>query len=383
MSKKLNKISAGLFLLALFSVSGLHSGEAPPPDPPGLLRNIALTWEKDSFDVKIVFGPYKGHRLFELFYPPRLVIDLVQIEDIETGRQFPVGHHGIQALRVGQFKSDTARVVFDLIDRVPAYQVELIPEGLRVFFPGEKQEESKNAEPETAGPENLPTPMKKEEEKPAQTMTIEELEKRAKFEKDIKEAVSRINKSLEETKKTLDQVLGVLESSPQVAPSPTRNFFRVEAIISRFRPERDDLKRVFNKGMMIGAEMSIGIWDMMELWALAQSFNKSVFDSSSGGERTVRLLPFEAGLKFRLNKGKVNPYFGLGAGYYQYREIVSSGEFREKSSGFIGQAGCFIKMGGYFILDVYAHYSYSGGKAEAAKFRMNGLHFGLGLGFEY
>src|SRR4030042_6824894 len=99
MSKKLNKVSAGLFLLALFSVSGLHSEEAPPPDPPGLLRNIALTWEKDSFDVKIVFGPYKGHRLFELSYPPRLVIDLVQIEDIETGRQFPGGHHGIQALR--------------------------------------------------------------------------------------------------------------------------------------------------------------------------------------------------------------------------------------------------------------------------------------------
>ncbi|MFB0566519.1 MAG: hypothetical protein ACETWK_12695 [Candidatus Aminicenantaceae bacterium] len=79
----------------------------------------------------------------------------------------------------------------------------------------------------------------------------------------------------------------------------------------------------------------------------------------------------------------LNPYFGGGVGYYQYKEIGVFEEIKDKKIGFIGLAGCFFKISGGLIFDIYAHYSYCRVSPNEHKYNIGGLHVGVGFGFEY
>ncbi|NIM58876.1 MAG: hypothetical protein GTO16_08040 [Candidatus Aminicenantes bacterium] len=45
--------------------------------------------------------------------------------------------------------------------------------------------------------------------------------------------------------------------------------------------------------------------------------------------------------------------------------------------------GCFIKIAGYLVFDIYANYSYCRITTEKMRFNVGGLHLGIGFGFEY
>lgn len=54
--------------------------------------------------------------------------------------------------------------------------------------------------------------------------------------------------------------------------------------------------------------MNVGIWKFVELWLAEKYFSKKAVEEASEEERKISLIPLEAGLKFRLNKGVFNPY---------------------------------------------------------------------------
>lgn len=112
----------------------------------GPLNSINLKKSEDRLDVDIVFFPYTSHRKFFLVDPDRLVIDLMEIHEIRTSRLIEINDYGVLRIRVGSYKPNIVRVVFDLDEKNPRYRIQKMNEGLRVVFlrkeaPAGKKEE--------------------------------------------------------------------------------------------------------------------------------------------------------------------------------------------------------------------------------------------------
>jgi hypothetical protein len=381
MIKRIRLLSA-LLLLSLFLVSFSFPKEENSSKQQGTLKDVVISRAQNILEVKILFSPYTSSRLFKLSSPNRIIIDLFNIKNIKSSRHFDVNDFGIKAIRSGMFKTDIARVVFDLKDQFSLHKVERIQDGLKVSFWTKESEQIKKEEPEIEKIQREGPELKGEAEKEDQPGAVQEEESGDRLQ-EIKEATDKISEKLEETKKTLDEAVKILDQINKERIRRTKKFVRIEGLGNHFQPRYDVLKDVYKNGVMYGAELNVGVWNFVELWVAQKNFSKKVIDEATGEDRKVNLIPIEAGLKFRFNKGKINPYLGVGAGYYQYKETTSLGETKEKEIGFVTQAGCFIKIGGYLVFDVYANYSYCRITTESTSFNVGGLHLGIGFGFEY
>lgn len=98
------------------------------------LKEIALQKDGSRLNVSLkVEGVYTVEASF-LPSPPRLVIDLTPISRIQVLPYTQIDDIGILDIRTGQYKPETARVVFDLSQNVPAYSVTQTADGLNVSF---------------------------------------------------------------------------------------------------------------------------------------------------------------------------------------------------------------------------------------------------------
>jgi len=187
----------------------------------------------------------------------------------------------------------------------------------------------------------------------------------------------------EETKDILEELTEVLDEIQDEKRMKSKQFIRIEALGGAFQPEEKTLRDVYEYGLIYGAGLNFGIWEFAELWIAQKYFSKKVVDAVTGEERRINLVPLEGGLKFRLNKGQVNPYLGFGVSYNLYKEIDVRGEIKDRDIGFVGLAGVFFKLKGGLIFDAHAHYSYCQVFSKEDKLNVGGLYIGLGLGFEY
>ena len=153
------------FFLFLFLVAPSYTNGRTVFNRLGLLNEIVLSRIQSRLEVEIFFNPYSSHHSFELSLPNRIVIDLFDIEDIKTSRYFDVNAFGIKAIRAGMFKTDVARVVFDLEERIPFYRIQRIPGGLKVLFGEEETSQIKDAVVESYKIQ-VKEPGSKEEEEP-------------------------------------------------------------------------------------------------------------------------------------------------------------------------------------------------------------------------
>lgn len=369
-----------LFLLFISCVNLFFSADKDGPTQIGLLENIVFSRATNTIEVKILCNFYTRHRQFVLSNPNKIVIDLFNIEDIKTSRYFEVNDFGIQAIRAGMFKIDIARVVFDLIEEIPPYKIEKIQGGLKVSFWPVKAPEPQKEEVVAEEKPQEEYKEKAEEEKEAQPQTLQESEVPSELKEEIKESQDKIDEQSEETKKILGELTEVLD---EIQEKERKKFVRIEALGGYFRLKEKNLRDVYESGFIYGASLNVGILEFVELWIAEKYFSKKVIDEVSGEERRINLFPLEAGLKLRLGKGKVNPYLGFGASYYQYKEVYLTEEVKDKNIGFIGLAGCFFKIKGSLVFDIHAHYSSCQITSGEDKFNVGGLQIGAGIGFEY
>ncbi len=125
--KKSSLITAALLLAALTAF-------APALQAQGTLKGI--TAQKDGAQLVVMIaveGAFTRETSF-LTSPKRLVIDLNAVSTIAAAPYTQVGEAGVLDIRTGQFKPETARVVFDLGSTTPAYSIAVAPEGLKLVF---------------------------------------------------------------------------------------------------------------------------------------------------------------------------------------------------------------------------------------------------------
>ncbi len=115
-------------------------------EEPGRLEDILIKRADRSFDVQIVFDRYFSHKKFTLSEPNRLVLDFDSISGLNTPRHLDVNEGGIRAIRVGQFKERTVRVVFDFSEEILPYRIEPFGKGLKITVDSESRFEGQGSE---------------------------------------------------------------------------------------------------------------------------------------------------------------------------------------------------------------------------------------------
>ncbi|GEM_PF-2279955 len=372
--------SASSFIPALFAAKDVNKET-------GLLNKISLTKEENTLEVDIIFGPYTSHRHFELSEPNRIVLDLINIEDILSDRHLEVNDFGIQTIRAGMFKTDAARVVFDLKDKLSPYKITKTKKGLKITFRKKKTEEEKLKEEKSRKLQEIKAEAKKRAVAKATAVksspkneNLKEIKEKI---REVKDTAAKVNEKLDKLQVKLDDTLTILKEMQDERARQEKRFVRIEITGNYFQPAEGEFKDTFGNGLMEGAELNIGVTNSLEFWLAMKNFSKSSLEGEAAPDRKIRLIPLEAGFKMRFNKGAVNPYIGGGVAYHQYKELFNSEEIKEKKIGYIGQAGCFLKIAENLVLDAYAHYRYCLINVGGTELDISGFHVGAGLGFEF
>jgi hypothetical protein len=99
-----------------------------------VLEKIDLERSTDSLRAMISISGNFGYQHFELEGPSRLVVEITPVGDIRTEELLSVDAFGVNAVRTGRFKPETARIVFDLDERPPSYEIVQVAGGIEVVF---------------------------------------------------------------------------------------------------------------------------------------------------------------------------------------------------------------------------------------------------------
>jgi hypothetical protein len=116
-----------MFLVILAAASALSA-------QPAQLKEIKAQRDGAKLVVEISVEGIFMPEILSLNFPRRLVLDFTPVEKIVAPPYIQVEDVGVLAVRTGQFKTMTARVVFDLSDRTPSYNISPFPGGFRVTF---------------------------------------------------------------------------------------------------------------------------------------------------------------------------------------------------------------------------------------------------------
>jgi hypothetical protein len=129
---RFSKTAPILLLAALLTPPAFAA--ASSQNAPTVLEGVQVRVVTGHLEVLLkVTGTYT-FETFDLTAPKRLVVDIKPAEKSLADPVIPVDAHGVVRIRTGQFQSDTSRVVFDLMDVMPANKVTSGPEGITISF---------------------------------------------------------------------------------------------------------------------------------------------------------------------------------------------------------------------------------------------------------
>jgi hypothetical protein len=164
-------------------------------------------------------------------------------------------------------------------------------------------------------------------------------------------------------------------------PYTRNNHFKIFA--DYFVPSEQSFKDIYGGGMAFGAEVNIKVWKFVDLWLVGNYYSKGGRLPYTEENTDMTLIPIGSGLKLRFQRGALNPYIGFGPMVYLYEEKNAIGEAKGTSFGFIGQAGCYFRVIGRFLIDVSVNYSYCKAKPQRIQAQLGGIQAGIGLGIEF
>ena len=150
-----------------------------------------------------------------------------------------------------------------------------------------------------------------------------------------------------------------------------------------FQPDGQDLPRDLRVRDELGGELSFSISERGAIWAGGDYYSKVGKLGFTQDETKIRIVPLAAGVKYYFSGGRLRPYAGAGAAYFQYKETNSIGTIEKGDVGFVARAGLLVMLGPTFFMDVQGGWSTCSVQPGDVKANLGGLSLGLGLGFEF
>jgi hypothetical protein len=125
-----NTFLIGAVVLFLTSTPVLFGGQ----DNQAVLERIDIQQTPEFLKAAISITGEFGYQHFELNNPSRLVVEIAPVGEMRTEESYDVNAFGVNAVRTGRFKPDTARIVFDFGEIPPSYEVIQVANGIEVAF---------------------------------------------------------------------------------------------------------------------------------------------------------------------------------------------------------------------------------------------------------
>ena len=149
---------------------------------------------------------------------------------------------------------------------------------------------------------------------------------------------------------------------------------------SFFYPAEKAFKDVYGGGSMYGGEISMGIWNNLDIWIGGSYFSKYGELTFTGEKTFLQIIPLGGGLKYRITKGVLNFYGGAGVNYFNFKESNVIGDVKTGAVGFVTKVGAYLEPVDLFVIDFFVEYSYC--RMTPADFTINvgGIKAGIGIG---
>jgi len=112
---------------------------APGQENLAVFKNIQVERGDNSLTVTLDIEGHYSYQHFELKNPARLVVEFSPVGDIRTDASQEINTAGVKQIRTGRFQPQTARVVFDLVEVLPSYEITKVSQGIQVVFRAQEQ----------------------------------------------------------------------------------------------------------------------------------------------------------------------------------------------------------------------------------------------------
>ena len=158
--------------------------------------------------------------------------------------------------------------------------------------------------------------------------------------------------------------------------------FSIQARGTYFSPADKAFREIYSYGMSWGGELSFHVSKRAAVWAGGDYYSKLGKLGFTEDETKIRIVPLAAGVKYFFSGGRLRPYVGAGAAYFQYKETNSIGTIERGDVGLVARAGMLVRLGPAFFMDIQGGWSTCSVEPADVKANLGGFSLGLGLGFE-
>lgn len=287
-----------------------------------------------------------SHESFTLLNPNRLVVDLTKIEKISMNTQLAVEAAGVEKIIVGQYKADTARLVFHFSGPVLSHRIEDMDSGLKVVImaPPPPPEE-----PEV-------TEIKPVEVKPSAR-------------------VARTNEPIVEPRQppaAQDRELKDMSIGVGVG-----FYFLQEALFQDIYGDN-----VMNFRGELAFRLPISV-DSFDIWSSFSSFSAEGQSTLFEENLKLSMTTFSFAIRYLKKFGRFVPFVGLGVDYTSYRETYPE-DFAIPSVGgndlgYHGQLGTYFHFIDSLSAKVHLKYNMAETIENALTINLGGIEYGLSL----
>jgi hypothetical protein len=357
-----------IWIPALTIFLAAAAGAMPVESASGVVQRIAVADTAAGLEIHITAVGFFDSKLFLLPDPNRIVLDVSGVSENAAAPETMIGRAGLRSIRASQFTADVVRIVIDFDGVVPTYKFSRTAAGFLFVFPASSP--AAPAFPEIRREDRTPV-------SPDKTETVS------------LPAIPAVRADVPKTapEKNAAPVPAVPTQPTKTRPAPAAPERKIStrltacADLALFRDA--GLAAVYGRPADYGGRIDIGFWEFGELWAGVDFLSRTAADVSSGGSRRLRLIPIEAGVKFRMSRGVFAPYVGFGAAYFFFHEETSAGALDVQAFGLISTAGWLVRLGKSVVLDAYVRYRRLPVDLAAREFDAGGFHFGGGIGLEF
>ncbi len=130
MKKIFNLLLISAVILFITSTSEIYGGQ----EDQAVLEKLDLHQSEDFLKAVIGVSGEFSYQHFELKDPLRLVVEISPVGEIRAEVSYDIDAFGVKAVRTGRFKPDIARIVFDLVEALPSYEIIQVANGIEVVF---------------------------------------------------------------------------------------------------------------------------------------------------------------------------------------------------------------------------------------------------------
>ncbi|MBN2244275.1 MAG: AMIN domain-containing protein, partial [Candidatus Aminicenantes bacterium] len=327
------------------------------------LKNISLEKTQDRLGIKLDIDTPINYESFTLFNPDRLIIDLLGITSFSCQALIDVNDQGVLTIRTAKNQPDVTRIVFDLMEEMPAYSIEEKEDGLYIYF---------------------------EIEKPLFEEQPDEVKEIPPVKEEIKEEIKQPEKTEQpKIEPAAKKVPPLPELKTISTPEAKKNKILTLGFGGGFYFIQDaDFQDVYGKSAgFFGGELNFYIpIKNQEGIAIAVDF-KSI--STSGlttiteEEVKLKLTPFSFGAMYMRHYGRFIPFVGLGGAIFSYEEIYPPSfaipSTKGSTFGLNLQIGTYIKVVETFSFKVYFKFHDARTKENDLNINLGGNEYGIGL----